>query len=123
VRPVTPGGAWLPVAWPRARDGTARRAGGRQARARTEPAGGSLFAEVLLAFARFMLTRRLRACAPGGCCRQPPKFGSLDALKAGANGRDDEDEDEQKLFVGGMGKGGGGSGQVRRTCLQRVVVL
>ena len=43
---------------------------------------------------------------------QPPKFGSLDALKAGANGGDDDDDDEQKLFVGGMGKGGGGSGQV-----------
>ena len=44
--------------------------------------------------------------------RQPPKFGSLDALKqAGAGGGEDSDEDEQKFFVGGMGKGGGGSGQ------------
>jgi UBX domain-containing protein 1 len=41
---------------------------------------------------------------------QPPKFGSLDALKAGA-GSDDDDDDQQKFFVGGMGKGGGGSGQ------------
>ena len=44
--------------------------------------------------------------------RQPPKFGSLDALKqAGAGGGEDSDEEEQKFFVGGMGKGGGGSGQ------------
>ena len=41
---------------------------------------------------------------------QPPKFGSLDALRD--KDREDSDEDEQKFFVGGVGKGGGGSGQV-----------
>eukprot|EP00918_Siedleckia_nematoides_P028965 GHVU01062242.1.p1 GENE.GHVU01062242.1~~GHVU01062242.1.p1 ORF type:complete len:280 (-),score=57.27 GHVU01062242.1:211-1050(-) len=40
----------------------------------------------------------------------PPKFATLDGLRAGAGGSDD-DEDEQKLFVGGVGRGGGGSGQ------------
>lgn len=43
---------------------------------------------------------------------QPPKFGTLNDLKAGSGPADDDDEEEQKFFVGGVGRGGGGSGQV-----------
>jgi len=48
-----------------------------------------------------------------GLVWQPPKFGSLDALKKGsAGGGDDDDEDKEKLYAGGVGRNGGGSGQV-----------
>lgn len=44
---------------------------------------------------------------------QPPKFATMDALKAGAAGSDDDDDEPgQNLYAGGVGRGGGGSGQV-----------